>query len=416
MTTATAPDRFRLPVPSPGTPVVPAHLAAPAHTHLNSDFSDPVWSLAPLVANPGESLRSIPWRQFPATLREEIRLVAWTLINGELRPTFVKQRGVKMRTRLSPALVRETIGHWKSFALWLADREVRSLAACDQQVLHDYGLHIRDTSSSRKAAVRPFTALIRLWAFDGLSGCPAGIARPPWDEFGVDDYLPAASTLGGENTREPLAEETMGPLLVWAVRMVEDLSDDILAAWRESGHLRGIARSNRSTPQGKAALHTFFEPLLANALPLPSNEENGAIRLARDYVLALTGASVKQLDAMNKTHDLTGAAAHRPGPCPLQAPVTGLIAGRPWREHLDYTETITLMRHLGTAAFIVCSYLTGMRPQEKGAELRLMQHPTGRATRISAGGRGCLRGHRVRGNRSASGSCARRLPSQQCCI
>ncbi|WP_234426253.1 DUF4158 domain-containing protein [Streptomyces kebangsaanensis] len=52
----------------------------------------------------------------------------------------------------------------------------------------------------------------------------------------------------------------------------------------------------------------------------------------------------------------------------------------------------------------------------KGAELRLMQHPTGRATRITAGGRGCLHGRQARGNRSASGSCARRMPSQQCCI
>ncbi|MFE6869589.1 integrase [Kitasatospora sp. NPDC057692] len=363
-TTAPAIDRFRLPVPSPTTPVVPAHLAAPDHAHFTSNFRDPVWSLAPLVANPGEGLRSVTWRQFPAALRDEIRLVAWTLINGELRPSFVKQRGVKMRTRLSPALVHETIDHWKHFALWLADRDVRSLGACDQQVLHDYGLHLRDTSPSRSAAVRQFTALVRLWAFDGLSGRPAGFARPPWDEFGVDDYLPAASALGGENAREPLAEETMGPLLVWAVRMVEDLSGDILAARRESGRLRAIARSHRSTPQGKAALHAFFEPLLADTLPLPSNSENGAVRLARDYVLALTGASAKQLDAMNKTHALTATVALRPGPCPLQAPVTGLIAARPWREHLDYTETITLMRHLGTAAFIVCAYLTGMRPQE----------------------------------------------------
>jgi len=32
------------------------------------------------------------------------------------------------------------------------------------------------------------------------------------------------------------------------------------------------------------------------------------------------------------------------------------------------------MRHLATAAFIVCAYLTGMRTQEKRAELQQIQH------------------------------------------
>ncbi|MER7848368.1 integrase [Kitasatospora sp. NPDC096077] len=343
---------------------MPGHLLAPEHAHLNAAYRDPVWSLAPLIANPGESLRSVTWSQFPAGLREELRLLAWTLINGELRPTFVKQRGIKMRTRLSPPIVRETLGHWKRFAAWLDGRGIRSLAACDQHVLHDYGLHLRDTAPSRKGAHRPLTALIRLWAFDGLGARPAGVARPPWDEFGVDDYLPPATALGGENSREPLSAQTMGPLLVWAIRLVEDLAGDILAAWQESERLRRTARTNVATEAGQAALRAFFEPLLAAGLPLPANEENGAVRLARDYVLARTGAGVKQLNAMNKTHDLTGVASRNPGPCPLDTPVTGRIAGRPWREHMDHTETITLMRHLGTAAFIVCAYLTGMRPQE----------------------------------------------------
>jgi hypothetical protein len=44
--------------------------------------------------------------------------------------------------------------------------------------------------------------------------------------------------------------------------------------------------------------------------------------------------------------------------------VTGRIAGKPWRATLDYNEAPGLTRHLGTAAFIVCAYLTGMRPGE----------------------------------------------------
>jgi integrase len=48
----------------------------------------------------------------------------------------------------------------------------------------------------------------------------------------------------------------------------------------------------------------------------------------------------------------------------MDIPVTGRIAGRPWRTALDLNEAKALMRHLGTAAFIVCAYLTGARPGE----------------------------------------------------
>src|SRR5437763_1829340 len=52
------------------------------------------------------------------------------------------------------------------------------------------------------------------------------------------------------------------------------------------------------------------------------------------------------------------------GPCPLNAPIKGTISDRPWRQAIDFDEATTLLRHLGTAAFIVVSYLTGMRPGE----------------------------------------------------
>ncbi len=36
----------------------------------------------------------------------------------------------------------------------------------------------------------------------------------------------------------------MGPLLVWAIRMGDDFSDDILAAWDERQRLVTAARTN----------------------------------------------------------------------------------------------------------------------------------------------------------------------------
>ncbi|POG46018.1 integrase [Streptomyces sp. ZL-24] len=364
MTTALEVDRFRLPLPNPTTPVVPARLVVGEHAHLNGRYKDPVWPMAPLTANPSKSLESIHWRHCPAALDEEVRLAAWTMINGELRPTFLKARGMRIRGRLSPGTTVQVVKEWMRLATWLEARGIFSLGECDSSVLHEYGVHLRDGGNSRTLVERWLGWLTRLWAFDQLSGRSSGIGRPPWDEVGVDDYLPQETSSGGENTTEPLSTATMGPLLVWAMRMVDDFADDILAAWAESTRLVSASKTNRASPEGQAALEAYLSPLISAGTSLPATEHRGQQCFARAYVIGMTGASARQVDTFNERHGLTEAAAERPGPCPLAVPVTGRIGGAPWREAIDFNEAASLMRHLGTAAFIVCAYLTGMRPEE----------------------------------------------------
>ncbi|KNE82774.1 MULTISPECIES: hypothetical protein [Streptomyces] len=363
MTTAAEVDRFRMPLPGHDTPVVSDARVVALHAHLNTHYGASEWPLAPLVGNPSQSLRVIRWSKCPASLREEMRLLTWTMINGELRPTFVKQRRTR-RSRLGPDTVWRTVEEWLRMARWLDERGVSSLAQCDGQVLHEYGLRLRDSGVSRGRVINLLGCVTRLWAFDQLSALPVGVARPPWDEFGVDDYLPAEKGSGGENSREPLSTETMGPLLIWAMRLVDDLADDILATWHESRRLAERACSATASAEGQAALDACLAPIVADGALVPANWNQGKLRFARSYVGGITGASTRQVDTAIKRYGLTAKAAECPGPCPLDLPVMGLIAGSPWREALDFTEAGTLFRQLGTAAFIVLSYLTGMRPEE----------------------------------------------------
>jgi hypothetical protein len=105
----------------------------------------------------------------------------------------------------------------------------------------------------------------------------------------------------------------------------------------------------------------------------------GSKVLARLYLRGRTGASASQVE--NAIHrGLSAATAERPGPCPLDLPVTGRIAGQPWRERLDYDEAPALFRQLGTAAFIVCAYLTGTRPGvEKTRPTACRMNPSNRS-------------------------------------
>jgi hypothetical protein len=335
------------------------------HAHLNGRYADPVWSLAPLTGNPSAVKLRINWEKWPAVFRDEMRLAAWNLINGQLRPTLLQEHGARMRGRLSMPHVYGTLMNWRHLAEWLEGRGIQSLAGCGIAVLHDYGECVSDARRSRVEVHKVLLSLTRLWAFDQLSARPSGIGRPPWDELGMDAYLPAeCSSNGGENTTEPIAEQTMGPLLVWAMRMVDELSGDIFAAWTERQRLIEAARTAACTPAGRAALEAYFRPLIASQAPVPATSMKGMICLARTYVAGITGASCHQVHAFSEREGLTAAAAQNPGPCPLDVHVTGRISGKQWRTFLEFNELPTLMRHLGTAAFIVCAYLTGMRPQE----------------------------------------------------
>jgi hypothetical protein len=61
------------------------------HAHLNARYADSAWPLGPLTANPIIGKKVIYWRNCPAVFADELRLAAWTMINGRLRPTFLQQ-------------------------------------------------------------------------------------------------------------------------------------------------------------------------------------------------------------------------------------------------------------------------------------------------------------------------------------
>ncbi|MFG3052538.1 hypothetical protein ACGFZP_16480 [Kitasatospora sp. NPDC048239] len=259
----------RLAAPSPDTPVIPAHLVVERHAHLASRYADQLWSLAPLIDNPAQRLPGIDWRRCPPAVRPELRLIAWTMLNGQLPNSFVRERGNRMRARLAPTTARDTVWEWMRLARWMEQQGHRTLAGADRAVLHAYGLHVRGSGRDRHSVRNILLTITRLWAFDQLAPARAGIALPPWDEDGLDDYLPAATPAGAENKREPLAEQTMGPLLIWAVRLVEDLTDDILAAHTEARRINEAARTCAATAAGRRTLDTYLAELIASGRPPP---------------------------------------------------------------------------------------------------------------------------------------------------
>lgn len=362
-------DPYLLPLPLPETAVISPRWVV-AHAHLNGRFADESWSWAPLIENPSTSLCTTDWSACPQPLRGQVKSVAWALANGKLRPAFVKTQGTKFKARLGPVSILQTVQFWLEFARWLDARDVVRLDACTSDVLHEYGLVVRESGYAPVTAGAHLRALTRLWAYDQLLVRPTGFGRPPWVEVGMlQEYLPRAAfgTSSGENSTEPLNESTIGPLLCWAIRMVEEFAQDILAAAAEARRIKELAEATAATPETAAALEAFLRPHIDFGVPLPAMWMWGRLTMGRSYVQAVTGASDAQVQAASDRYGLSAIAAGNPGPCPLPVPITGRIADRPWREFIDFYEAEALLRHLGTAAFVVIAYLTGMRPRRFSA-------------------------------------------------
>ncbi|WP_308368075.1 integrase [Streptomyces sp. ISL-36] len=358
-------DPYILPLPRPDSLVVLDRWISAGNTHPNSRYDDDIWSMGPLIDNPGDSIHKINWRACPAGLRSEFRRLVWVLINGELRPTYIRERGFQNRTRDGVLSMRDNILQWLKFARWLDRQGVSRLSDCTMEHWKAYAAKCT-SGCTRGHAQTVLRWLSDLWAFDQLSVSPCGVTRPPWEDEGIDDYLPAETRkAGGENKTEPLDPTVIGPLLTWSIRLVEDFADDILAAWDERRRMHARVKATPSTREGLAAVKGYLLPLVDSGALLPATVSRlHGVTLAHHYVAAVTGASWNQVHHFASRHGLGEVAARRPGPSPLQVPVMGRIEGRPWREFMDYEETPILVRHLATAAAIVILYLTGMRPQE----------------------------------------------------
>ncbi|MEU1288313.1 integrase [Kitasatospora sp. NPDC005856] len=303
------------------------------------------------------------------------------------------------RTRLGDGQIYRSILHWRQLARWLDQREL-TLADCTEEVWRAYSLHlVARPNPNRNTVGKQLASLTRLWTFDAYGGLPIGIAEPPWNREGVDDFLPAASA-GGENVTDPVSPATIGPLLIWALRMVDGFADDILAAWNEGQSITTRAISAvQSTPDGRKRLRAYLDDLAANDRPIPSRIMNGRPSIANGYIVHLTGASRSQLTLELRDPRWKEHLRRNPGGCPLTTTITGRVDGKPWTPAIDLSETSTLMRHLGTAAFIVLSYLTGMRPSEVLA-LRSGCCPNPQDT----GQRHLIRGHTFKNARGEDGN------------
>ena len=295
-------------------------------------FGDPSWSLEALVHGPGVSRTTIHWKTVPAAFREELRHLTWLLINTSLPATFLIGRHPRWRTTVSPRHVYPTVAIWRAFCQWLDERGNSCLRDCTPADLRTYAVHLaKDRRLSRAQTQKVLAALTRLWALDSSNPFPIGLCEPPWLTEGADDFLPAGSSMA-ENSTEPITPETMGPLLIWALRVVEDFADDILTAVQRKKEILARSKQNRATPEGQAALKDYLGRFIAAGISPPSMAAGNKCGLAATYIAYATGAAVRQVHHQVITGPWRERLLSADGPAPVFTELSGTVDGRPWKK------------------------------------------------------------------------------------
>jgi hypothetical protein len=358
-------------LPAPHDLVIDPATIPEDRRHLIPRFADPVWPITFTSDNPSVAEVRLHWATFPAGLREQFRHAAWALLNFPVPDRVLARRGAAMRSRLSTLRLYHTVTDWRTFATWLDGRGLTELAQVSTQMLTDYSIYLARTRKvSRNTAINHLVALTRLHVYAPHLPAELRIGRPAWDSEGLDDYLPAA-TATGENATEPISPATMGPLLVWGLKFVEEFAVDILAAHAEERRLHQIIERHLAQPfphgPRPAALAAYLEDLKAHGKPLPtlSTSWSGHGRAAAThYIAALLDCHPQKVQQALDQKFWRRYLADHPGGCPLDVAITGRIDNEPWIEAIAFDRAKPLARHLSTACFVVIAYLTGMRASE----------------------------------------------------
>lgn len=341
----------------------------PGTTRL-SRFEDDRWDLSPGIFENHSAKTSFTFDSFPERWRRDLKEYFWQLIND---PT---QRDLPAaQTGRRPAL--RTISHARMplarIFSWVEDEGLGSLqdlspAKLDLLLAHIGGLQLR-----HDAKANMITELRRLWLYRDCVPAPLRMPDPsPWAGQRTRDLI-GKEPRQAENRTPRIHDQSLVPLLGWALRFVEDFSEDIVTSFheycvltqRDRRHLQTGTSTYVGTATRQERLTHVLKTLRENGMGLPGRTRPDGSREIRWHYLG------RLSDTAGTTHQELDQELIRGFELPIDdtayliTQCTGTLDGQPWSaEHIPYDNAHKLAELLMTACFIVIAYLSGMRPGE----------------------------------------------------
>ncbi|MFI6357357.1 hypothetical protein ACIBJF_33035 [Streptomyces sp. NPDC050743] len=250
---------------------------------------------------------------------------------------------------------------------------LRGLTGWDQLTdrhLEAYRDHVLTATipAQRKRALQG--AVLLLHSYRDLLPAPCRMATAdPW-RGARDDALVVVPGPGRVNKTPRIALAMMEALLAWSLRMLEDIGPDVAEARRVWQGLRAGEYRSQAGFDGlpiRDRLARFLAAAGADAVLPGRRGADGGLVLDEYALCRLLGLDSSHGKLRSDLQRRMAAASGLPiaDGCPLPAPITGRIDGRPWRESpITAGELPGLVQVLTAALFTVVCHLSGMRPGE----------------------------------------------------
>lgn len=323
-----------------------------------SRYGDDVWRLAPAIIQVQERTVVLNFDTIPARFRPAAKCLFYALLCLELEAPSGEDR-------LAISSVRSAFGEIKRLLTWLdsrwpADRtELSDLSPAD---LDHYNRHLLTLFPHREGARESARAAVRLlWRWR----VHLGRDRLRFDPLHLDGWGEERPERGRENGTGRLPEEVLGPLLVWALRFVDDFAPDILEADRRWREARTAGAAGVTSRQIDERLRQFLDDHIAARRPLPGYQG----KINTSHLAAMLKCHRREIGRRREAIDTVIAVVGVADAAFVDDDVQGTLSSRPWvtaitTHHTLPTSLAALARHLQTACYIVIAFLSGMRDSE----------------------------------------------------
>jgi integrase len=363
--------------PKPGTPVLLNRNLRPG-TDMSalSRFRDDCWDLNPAVFEDHASSLTLNFGLVSADLRLATKFYIWQLINHSSSETLGR-----IGARMSITTIHHEFTTGMQFVLdWFAKQGITEFCQITPALLERYLDAVIAEDLPLTHGYRRLREVRRLWAHREILPTRLRLPdAPPWD--GEDTHGLLGATRRDHVNRTPrIGEPTMQTLLHWAIRFVENLAEDIIAAHDEYLELRSRTphqrcRSGRQGRKGqhrhkrnqlKQTIAAYLQDLRDRGEPLPGRRgEDGQVQIHWSRLATILDYGSPNLEGTPLGRMITESSLPIGEHVYLSSPVTGLLDGQPWRPHrIHYEEAAALARLLSTACFIIVAYLSGARVGE----------------------------------------------------
>jgi integrase len=345
-----------------------------------SRFGDNCWDMAPAI------FQTRARHRYGTLDFTDIDCPIENLTAKEYIHALLNERLPDGRVRLHPGLARTTLRHLRRFMAFVRGRLGRFDAVLiDQDLIDAYRVALTgESSAAPREMTRHLKPIVDLHRLAPWLTC-GGLGFLPWGGRTLTRVV-GCGPKGEENRTPRIPEPVIGALIHWSLKYLDLFSADILAARAELTSLqrrRAERPPRRRTTDVLERVGAWIDARRRSGRGIPVWEQPSKIGgkapvLARatdmcgevinmQLVVLQTGLNMQTIQENAGASRLIRKAVaelgiERGG---MDTPITiDPDTGRPWRGRFDQLSLVEEEKHLQTAAYVLCAYLTGMRDGE----------------------------------------------------